>query len=248
MEALFPFPPIPMKISTLALQGDSMALNHSVAKAQEFSRQGYQLLKSGRRDPALDAFRQAARQFAECGNHKEEVRHKLIMADTCCAANRHDEAMALYKEVRPFLRRAEDGLSLARISNNLGLIHARTGNYEAAMEDFRQAMTLFEECGQKLQMAEQLGNMGSVSRDRKNFGTALGFYHLALNMFQKIGAGEQCGDQHANIGYVHVMLGDRSNALTSFEKAHAFYARIDNKAKVELTVQNIEGLKTHPGA
>jgi tetratricopeptide (TPR) repeat protein len=156
--------------------------------------------------------------------------------------------MAIYEQVQPFLRRAEDRPSLAKILNNLGLIHARRGNYEEALDAFRRAMTMFEECGQKLQMAEQLGNMGSVSRDRKDFGTALGCYQLALNMFQDIEAIEPCGDQHANMGYVHAMLGDRPNALASFEKARSFYTQVGNKIKADLTAQNIEGLKNYPGA
>jgi tetratricopeptide (TPR) repeat protein len=88
-------------------------------------------------------------QVDRLGSVQMRFMGRLQRAVLCKRAGRIDEAMALYDEVIPQLRRDGHELLLARMLGNRSEVHTRAGNTAAAIDDLEAARSLFDRLGQE---------------------------------------------------------------------------------------------------
>ncbi|MFZ3103680.1 MAG: tetratricopeptide repeat protein, partial [Smithella sp.] len=136
-----------------------------------------------------------------------------------------------------------DVAAQGKVLNNIGLISARNGKYEEALESFHKALYLFKDTDNKLGVADQLGNISSVYRDIKQYDNALSICQDAMKIYKEINHKPGIGDQYSNIAYLLVMKGDLSNALDLYKSAIPFYDDAGEEEKASLTKENIENLE-----
>jgi tetratricopeptide (TPR) repeat protein len=132
----------------------------------------------------------------------------------------------------------------AALFNNMGLVQIRLGRFSDACRSFLASAQGYRELGDLLSAARQMGNAGSACRDREAYEEALENYHEAFELFSGQGFPMGIADQSGNIGYVHAMTNNPARAMEWFEKALTIYRREGEEKKAELTLRNIEALRS----
>jgi tetratricopeptide (TPR) repeat protein len=116
---------------------------------------------------------------------------------------RFDEAIAIYRNVLPVLRRADDLLWVQRVLSNRGIVHTYRYEFAAAEADQQEAVRVCEKLGLDLSMAWVQQNLGFLNAIRGDVPAALRYLDLAEERFRALGA--QVGE----------VLADRSQLLLS---------------------------------
>ena len=118
-------------------------------------------------------------------------------------------------------------------SHNLyGILHKHLGNYDRALEHYRQALTIFRDLGFEDDESACLNNIGAVYKEQDDFPSALGYYQQSLAVTLSMGDSLEASIRLYNIGEVYQLKGDLDSALY-------FY---DLSLEIERAVNNDEGI------
>ncbi|HEY9667438.1 MAG TPA: tetratricopeptide repeat protein, partial [Coleofasciculaceae cyanobacterium] len=126
--------------------------------------------------------------------------------------------------------------------NQEGLEQFNNGQFQAALENFRQALVIVRKIGERQSEGSILNNMGGVYYNLGQYAKALEFYQPALAIKQEFGdkAGE--GQTLNNLGGVYHKLGQYTLALASYQQALVVREELDDKAGIAQTLNNLAGV------
>lgn len=216
-------------------------------QAEHAFRDGRGHLESGHHDQAVEGFRRAASLFAGIGDRGRQSDALQAAAMVCVTADRADDALALFAEIVGLLGSEDAPEKLAMAQSNLGLLLARQGQLEKAIDCFEESGALFEQAGNRFAAAQQLGNIGTSCRDLDRPDAALDHYHKALGLYRQIGRIEHVADQYTNIAYAWIMKDAPAEAVGWYRKAEELYALTNSEPKLEMTRQNLAVLTANLG-
>ena len=100
---------------------------------------------------------------------------------------RYEEALKVYRQVIPGLRRAGDRLREGRALNNRGLLHVYTGRFAFAEADLARAQQLMVEIGNLTEAASYCSNRGFAASRKGDLPTALALYGEADRRCLEVG-------------------------------------------------------------
>jgi tetratricopeptide (TPR) repeat protein len=157
---------------------------------------GFCLREEGRLDEALKCFRALARQSFE---------GQVLVAETYYLSERDDLALASYREV---LKRVVDNSDLLfEIYKNIGNIHVRAGDFEAAEEFYNKAYTIHPTSD------VLMVNYGTLEIQRGAFAEAVERFRRAVDL-------NPSNDKAwVGLGLVHRQMGDQELSWANIQRA-----------------------------
>ncbi|MGX4657827.1 tetratricopeptide repeat protein [Micromonospora sp. SCSIO 07396] len=120
-----------------------------------------------------------------------------------------------------------------------GLARSSTGRPWPALEDYQQALTMYQQAGDQGNEAATLTNIGRVYDGLGDRQRALDHYHQALPIRREVG--DRAGEAATlnNIGRVYDGLGDRQRALDHYHQALPIRREVGDRAGEAATLTNI---------
>lgn len=118
-------------------------------------------------------------------------------------------------------------IGLARSYASLGVIFSQESNYYVALENYQQALKLYQETNQKNGISKAYNNIGVVYKSQGNKNKALEYFKKALKIQ------EQTGEQTVpvtltNIGVILFEQNKFSEALHYYTLAERYFKKTDN--------------------
>jgi len=224
-----------------------MAENKRKSPADKLAEKGHARLAAGDYEQALKCFSEAAALFKQDSNLNGQAAQLQIVAEIYRQTERIDLALETYSELVGLYDRLNAEDQKVEVLSTMGFFSAMQHSYLKALSFFQQALEISKRLGDERYMAQQLGNIGSSYRELNENESALESYRQALPLYRKLGHGEGAADQCTNIAYILVRTDRIKEALSWYRKALPLYKKAESREKFDLTKQNIEHLKNHPG-
>ncbi len=157
-----------------------------------------------------------------------------------------EQSLALYQKL-------EDKEGIAAISNNIGLIYERQGDYSQALKKYNEAAKAFGQLkdGRKKETIA-ISNIGNVYYTLGRYDKALEFLSQALNNSEEMQDSSGMAPSYNNIGNIYLTLKDWNNAIDFYTRAEKIHLKLNEKQKLSTVYNNIGeaylGLKKIPEA
>ncbi|MCO6007528.1 tetratricopeptide repeat protein [Actinoallomurus purpureus] len=145
----------------------------------------FALRGSGRDAEAIDYAERALPVWREINDRRNEVITLNALADASCGLGRLTDELSYYEQALPVAREVDkenEGVSL----HGLGTVHQRLGDAAAAIDFFRQAITVRREIGDSEGQAVSLYALGGVLRDTGDREAAREAFTEALAIFESL--------------------------------------------------------------
>ena len=117
---------------------------------------------------------------------------------------------------------------LARSLASLGVIYSQEGNYYVALENYQNALKLYQEIGDKNSISKAYNNIGVVYKSQLNQIKALEYFKKALKIQEEIGE-QTVPVTLTNIGVIYFEQNNFEAALNYYTNAKKGFEKIDNK-------------------
>ena len=162
------------------------------------------------------------------------------------------KALALKEEIG-------DEKGIANTSNNIGNLYYSLGNYYKALEYFFIALKIYDEKDEHSEAhANTLHNIGNVYKEQKDNKNAFEFYEKALKMRETDEDEQGIGESYTSIAGLHLVSAEEQKNSTYAEKDYAaakeYYRKaleiqnkIDDKANMAISLNNIGKIYLHEG-
>jgi tetratricopeptide (TPR) repeat protein len=101
---------------------------------------------------------------------------------------------------------------VARHVGNLGTLYAELGDYDQAVEHFKQALAMNRAFGFVPSVAGWLNNLGIMARDKGDLQAALEYFDEAIPLHRSIGKKDRLGESLIDKAEVLILLGRAAEA------------------------------------
>ena len=202
-------------------------------------------------------YKQAENSLHEAAQTAGDVGDGLLAAQTMALLvwvvgyqqARHTEALYIARDTKIMLGVAGgDDYTRAHLLNTLGTLFDRKGDYDKALDYYRQAMLIREKTlgSDHPEVAKSLNNIGLVYWNRGEYNQTLAYHQQALAIKEKALGPEHPGVALSlnNLGGVFQKQGKYKKALEYYQKALAIKEKALGKGHlgVALTLNNIGGV------
>ncbi|HYV94239.1 MAG TPA: tetratricopeptide repeat protein [Chitinophagales bacterium] len=131
--------------------------------------------------------------------------------------------LSLYSNPDDASRDANEALTLSKklgfrtgesaALNNLGVFNSTQGQYDQALDYFKQSYAIDEELNHKKDMASKLNNIAIINDLQGNYPVALDYYLRALKLSEEIGFQNQVIGCYSNIGILYSNMKQYANSI-----------------------------------
>ena len=191
-------------------------------KAQSFQKSG-KLIKAIETSQKLIEI--AANERIEPSKTLGDIWHKLgvyfyIEDEYNAAQNAYNQAIKVRKSLF-----GEKDLDLSRSYHNLGVAYFEKGNFEAAVENLRIAITIRKAHDKPVLLAQTYQELGIVSLNSGDYSKGLEYQMTALNIYknQENPPLNSIARAHSVLGILNRKLANYPEAIQHFEKAKSIY-------------------------
>ena len=143
---------------------------------------------------------------------------------------RYDKAIEIYnrliKQCEDFYGKEHPDTAISY--NNIGVVYINRGDYDKALEYFKQALEIREK---SIGKADSYNNIGIVYNNRGNYDKALEYLKQALDIYEKV-LGKEHPDtaaSYGNIGTIYANRGDYEKAVEYYKLAVDIYEKVLGK-------------------
>ena len=123
--------------------------------------------------------------------------------------------------------------------NNIGITYGNLGEYQRAIENYQECLSLARELGRRGSEAISLNNIGSNFSDLGQYQKALDSYTAALEISRSMDNRHSAAINLHNIAWIYAALGDRRRALKYYEEALQLVRAVDDRYSIGKTLNNI---------
>jgi len=126
------------------------------------------------------------------------------------------EVMAIYTELKNYN-------GLASTKNNLAALFQQQGDYQSAINNYTDALSLFKTQKNNMRVADVLNNIAGIYQSVELYELALPYYKEAITIYEKEGAEEKAGFYWLNTAVLYTKIGQTKTAKENFEKAYSLF-------------------------
>jgi LuxR family maltose regulon positive regulatory protein len=166
-------------------------------------------------------------------------RTMLDLANALRSMGRLEEATTLQSESLGLWREIGNPTSLAHCLNNMGYDRYVSGDYDAALTLYTEALVKAEEAEDRRTQAWITEGIATTYRDRGEFERALEIYARVFSLTGSIGDQSLVSWALDGLGHTHRLAGDLDRALALFEQARSIAEREGNQAQVNLSTASL---------
>jgi CHAT domain-containing protein len=128
---------------------------------------------------------------------------------------------------------------------NIGWNKFLLGNYQEALNNYRQSLTVSEDSGNKALSASTLSSMSLAYRNAGDLGRALDCAQRALALNESLGNTRGVAAAHINIGLVYGNLSDGARALEHYRKSLVLSEELGAKGLIANALEKLAGANMH---
>jgi signal transduction histidine kinase len=145
----------------------------------------------------------------------------------------HQKSLKLKKDIK-------DSIGIADSYNNLGIILDKKGDYLKALQNYFEALKIYEQKAIKFdQVPAVLVNIGILYKKQKKYTKVLEYYERALTIYKENNYDIGTVITTGNIGAVFLKLGDYEKAIEYCTNARSMYSNLGYKNYVPYMNVNI---------
>jgi adenylate cyclase len=148
-----------------------------------------------------------------------------------------DEAIGYMKQHLELAKRS--GMPQVKGFHVLGIFYARQSDYPKALENFLEALKIYESDSDKHGIESINGNIGNVYENQKDYKKALEYHLKALKLAEELGDKEAMSRNQNNAGNAYGLLGDHAKELEYYRKSIVISEELGDKSSVAMGFVNI---------
>jgi signal transduction histidine kinase len=162
------------------------------------------------------------------------------------AKSNPDSALYYHKKSLQLKKEIKDSVGIADTYNNIGIILDEQGDYSEALENYFDALNIYEKKSTKFdQIPAVLVNIGIVYKKQKRFDEVLKYYQKALTIYEENNFEIGIVITTGNIGSVFLKIGEYHKAIEYCKKARKLYADLGYYRYVPYMNVNIASAEYH---
>ncbi len=158
-----------------------------------------------------------------------------------------DSAMRVYHQALSLSKKLNYLKGLAKITNNISLIHNDKGDYVQALESLYQSLGYEDQLGNELGKAEVYGNIGVIFYYQSDYEKSLNYLKLALDVYLKENDEVGIIQAYNNIGGINVVMGQVDSALFYYQKSLLRAEASNDEDEISMALSNMAGLYKSQG-
>jgi CHAT domain-containing protein len=235
-----------------------LSLAPQAVEAERLAELGTQQLNTNQFQAALQSFQQALpiyRQISRLGEGKALVglaAAYIGLKDISRATPFLQQALAIAQETknRQLEEAAQKLLSLAQLQNTprkaeayrlleQGTQQLNTNQFEAALQSWQQALTIYRETSDRQGEMNVLGNLGSTYHSRGDYVKAIDYFQQTLAISQGIKDRIREGASLNNLGLSYLRLGDYAKAINYIQPSLVIAREIKNRPQERNALSNL---------
>ena len=144
-----------------------------------------------------------------------------------------EAAMALAKKLK-----WKEGM--ANAYNCIGNNYYSLSDAPKASDNYKQALTIYQQLNDKQQVAQSLNNIGTVYLYLlSDYLTALDYHEKARKLFEQLNYKPGLATNAGNLAIIYESLGDYPNALQKFQQAESIDEKINNQEGLATALGNM---------
>lgn len=145
---------------------------------------------------------------------------KLRMASVFEEMGDFQKALAIYEQTQDQLVKSQDSKGLSWALGAIGIIQAKTEDYENAIKNLTEANRIRRELGIPSQQSQEIDfYLGEIYQGFKDYDRSLDHFHRALSVSQTTGSDRFTGRIYDRIGTIYFGMDDYSKARDFLEDA-----------------------------
>lgn len=188
---------------------------------------------------ASEMLNQAAHRYETAGNFTGLCKVKNWLGNLAAEQERYQDALRLLDESRSLAVRLNDKTAEAHALNNIGLVHNKCGDTQAAVEVHLQAMRLREATGDRYNLGATYNNLGLLYEKLGDYPAALDFLFKAYTINETFQNGRGKAFVLNNLSIVYRKLGDESTALACLLQSLSISEQLGEKVNAINALLNI---------
>jgi tetratricopeptide (TPR) repeat protein len=165
-----------------------------------FAEQGNCLSDLGRNVAAAATYEESIRRGEQQGDLRGVAVRKAQLANVRLQQKRYAEALKAYQQARDTFSSLNEPGTVAIAWHQIGMVHERAGQPEAAEEAYNQSLAIRVRLGNQAGQADTLGQLGNLYDDvLQRPEEAVTFYRRAAEIFLEIGHSAKEGATQNNL-------------------------------------------------
>jgi signal transduction histidine kinase len=123
--------------------------------------------------------------------------------------------------------------------NSQGLVNWNLGDYESALSQYFESLSILKEINDEFAQANTLNNIGIVYGILGDEANALNYFQQSLQLMEKIGDERSSATTLNSIGMVYNRMGDYESALNFFRQSQLLQERAGDESGLASSYNNI---------
>jgi tetratricopeptide (TPR) repeat protein len=178
--------------------------------------------------------------LAQQGNDRQgEARALLTIGCGHLARNEATEALESLSRSRDLYQKLGNLPRRLDCIKNIGWVYENMGDFDQAMEQYREVLELARSNGYEKGEAQALQFIGIIDSYSARFDSALDNFLKALTIQERLGDKINIANLQSSIGTVYCELGDYERGLERFRMAFDFYEQEGVQANMAIALGNI---------
>lgn len=169
------------------------------------------------------------------------------LADFLDRHGRWHEMAAIYRTALEPARRSGDMDALARTHGNLGRAYRGLGEHAAAVAQFHNVLTVFEELNDRPGQARAHLSIAQIHEDRQHYDLALRHARQSLDLAQTTGNTADRARSLNAVGWFAAQLGDYATTLTHCRQARNLHRRTGDQHGQAAALDSLAYAEQHLG-
>ena len=170
-------------------------------------------------------YQKALRYINQTAKLSEKINHTKGLAESTyyralIFAERNDYYNAIdnYDKSRKYYLQISDTLGIAKVSNSIGLIEIRRGNYAVGLKNALSAIDIFEKQDLKDELSSAYNNLAEAYFKTNQIDKAIEFNHKALEVREEINDRKGIITSTKNIADLYSLRKEHRKAIEYYEK------------------------------
>lgn len=175
------------------------------------------------------------------------IKALILLVNSLWRCGMSNEAIPYAQEVMAIAKQPDDDSEIAEVQNLLGSLYDSLGDYPLALENYENALLIFEKKNNKRMTGGTKVNIGSVYFSLGDYSRALKYYQNALADFDDIGEKSFRAIVIGNLGSVYNSLGEYTRSLEYYSKAIVAFDELGMKAETIIFTDCTAGIHAKMG-
>ncbi|MDX2032207.1 MAG: CHAT domain-containing tetratricopeptide repeat protein [Blastocatellia bacterium] len=184
---------------------------------------------AGQYADSVDCFKQAGAIYQEQGAPVEAARMVRSMIDPMMYLGQYEEALLLADGARRILSSHHERGLLAQLETNVGNLHHRMDQYQAAKSCYEAALGAFSELNDQTAQAIVSFNLGNIQSNLDDFRQAQALYDAAYELYARQGMELSAAQVRYSIGYLSFLKGEYHQAMRILHETHRDFVRLGDE-------------------